>query len=73
MPTDASIACAKCGKRSLDLHACESVMVLRSDLALFGVRCPHCGALSSLLQPIPRDMREELHFAAIEIGAGGLR
>ncbi len=45
-------------------------MVVRADLALFTVRCPHCDAAVSSIQPIPLQLREEVRFAAIEVGAG---
>ncbi len=64
------LACPSCGARDLDLHDYESMMVLRENLALFSLRCPHCAAAVSSLQPVPADMREEVLFAAIEVGAG---
>ena len=67
-----AVCCPQCHNDAFDLHAYESIMVLSGDIALFGLRCPTCGAKIFTLQPIPRDMREELHFAAIEVGAGGL-
>ena len=33
-------------------------------------RCPSCGARVSNLHGIPDDMRDEVQFAAIEVGAG---
>lgn len=65
-----ALACPSCGFRDFDLHAYESMMVLRSDLALFRLRCPHCASKVQTLQPIPPDLREEVRFAAIEVGAG---
>lgn len=65
-------SCSACGYTAFDLRQYDSVMVLSHDVAMFSLRCPACGAQVATLQPIPRDMREELHFAAIEVGAGGL-
>lgn len=46
------------------------MMVLRVDFALFTLTCPHCKAKVSTLQPIPPALRDEVRFAAIEVGAG---
>ncbi len=46
------------------------MMVLRADLAFFTLLCPQCGTKVSALQPIPLALREEVRFAAIEVGAG---
>ena len=46
------------------------MMVLRPDMALFTLACPHCGTRLSSLLPIPASLREEVEFAAIELGAG---
>lgn len=70
MQTNAT--CPRCKGGDLDLTSYEAMMVLRPDLALFTLTCPHCGANVSLLQPIPPALREEVRFAAIEVGAGGL-
>lgn len=63
------LTCPSCGARDLDLHAYDSMMVLRADTALFTLYCPHCAAKVSSLHPIPLSMREEVRFAAIEVGA----
>lgn len=65
-------SCPKCGNSAFDLREYRSIMVLSPEIALFSLICPTCGNEVALLQPIPREMREELHFAAIEVGAGGL-
>lgn len=65
-------SCSHCGNTSFDLRKYRSVMVLSPEIALFGLVCPTCGNDVAMLQQIPREMREELHFAAIEVGAGGL-
>ena len=41
-----------------------------SGLALFTLTCPHCAARISALLTIPPELREEVVFAAIELGAG---
>ena len=46
------------------------MMVVRRDLALFKLECPKCRTNVSALQAIPSDLREEVRFAAIEVGAG---
>jgi hypothetical protein len=46
------------------------MIVLTCDLALFTLRCTHCDARVSSLCSIPPELREEVQFAAIEIGAG---
>ncbi len=68
----AQASCPRCGGRTFDLTSYQAMMVLRPDLALFTVTCPTCGATVSLLQPIPPSLREEVRFAAIEVGAGGM-
>lgn len=65
-----SITCPVCGAADLDACHYDSMMVLRDDLAMFTLRCPWCGATVSSMQPIPLQLREEVRFAAIEIGAG---
>lgn len=64
------LSCPACGERNLDVCGYESMMVLRSDIALFTLRCPKCGARVSSVQTIPLALREEVRFAAIEVGAG---
>lgn len=64
------LTCPSCGANDLDLRSYDSMMVLRSDLALFSIHCGHCAAKISTLQPIPPSLREEVRFAAIEVGAG---
>ena len=66
----ANMNCPKCGYANLDPHDYESMIVVTSDCALFTVRCASCGSRVSGLRPIPPDMREEVRFAAIEVGAG---
>lgn len=61
--------CPSCGSDGLDVHDYESMIVVTSDHALFTVRCS-CGARVSSLRMIPPDMREDVQFAAIEVGAG---
>lgn len=65
-----SIACPACGKTDLDVCSYLSMMVVRSDLALFRLECPTCHAMVSALHTIPPQLREEVRFAAIEVGAG---
>ncbi len=62
--------CPNCGAERLDVHDYESMIVVTSDHALFTVRCAACGTRVSSLRAIPLDMREEVQFAAIEVGAG---
>lgn len=64
------VTCPACGANSLDVCAYDAMMVLRADIALFTLRCPHCDAIVSSVQPIPLQLREEVRFAAIEVGAG---
>ena len=61
----AKVTCPACGADDV-----ESLMALRSDLALFTLTCPHCAARISALLTIPPELREEVVFAAIELGAG---
>ena len=65
----ACLNCPSCGADALDVHGYESMIVVTPDCALFTVRCA-CGARVSGLRAIPSDMREEVQFAAIEVGAG---
>ena len=62
--------CPSCGSGALNLHHYESMIVVTPECALFTVRCPQCGTSVSSLRPIPQDMRDEVQFAAIEVGAG---
>ena len=62
--------CPSCGERNLDVCTYDTMMVLSSDVALFTLRCPGCGARLSSVQTIPLALREEVRFAAIEVGAG---
>lgn len=64
------MTCPACGADNIDVHACDSMIVVSSEQALFTVRCASCGARVSGLRVIPQDMREEVQFAAIEVGAG---
>ena len=67
---DKSLVCPACKTPDLDVCRYESMMVLREDSALFTVRCPQCGTLVSGIRPIPPQLREEVRFAAQEVGAG---
>lgn len=62
--------CPTCKASDLDVCCYDSMMVLRKDLALFTMRCPHCGTVVSGVQTIPLQLREEVRFAALEVGAG---
>ncbi len=64
------VVCPACGAHDLDVCAYDAMLVVRSDLALFTLTCPACGASVSTLQRIPLQLREEVRFAAIEVGAG---
>ena len=59
-----------CGAVGLDVCRYESMMVVRADLAMFTLCCPHCKATVSSMQPIPPQLYEEVRFAALEVGAG---
>ncbi len=65
-----NVTCPGCGASDLDVCRYEAMMVVGADLAMFTLRCPHCGAAVSSLQSIPPQLREEVRFAAIEVGAG---
>lgn len=64
------LTCPACGAVDLDVCDYDSMMVLRKDTAFFSLRCPHCGAAVSSVHAIPVQLREEIKFAAIEVGAG---
>lgn len=66
----AKVTCPACGADDVGVRSYESLMALRSDLALFTLTCPHCAARISALLTIPPELREEVVFAAIELGAG---
>ena len=66
----AKVTCPACGADDVDVRSYESLMALRSDLALFTLTCPHCAARISALLTIPPELREEVVFAARELGAG---
>ena len=65
-----AIICPTCGASDLDVCRYDSMMVVRANLAMFTLRCPVCGAKISSMQVIPSQLREEVRFAAIEVGAG---
>ena len=65
-----NIQCPKCGATDLDLVRYDSMIVVRSDMAMFTLTCDHCNSKVSSMQPIPLALREEVRFAAIEVGAG---
>lgn len=65
-----TVRCPACGASDLNVCAYDSMMVLRPNLALFSLTCPHCATRLSALMPIPPSLREEVTFAAIELGAG---
>lgn len=67
------LICPACNAKGLDLCNYESMMVLRQDLAMFVVACPACGSKVSSLQLIPDQLRDEIDYAAISIGAGMCR
>lgn len=64
------VTCPRCGADDIDVRAFDSMMVLRTDVALYSLTCPHCAAKLSSLGAIPPSLREEVVFAAIELGAG---
>lgn len=64
------MTCPACGATGLDVCRYDSMMVVRADLAFFTLHCPHCDATVSSLYPIPPQLREEVRFAALEVGAG---
>ncbi|MEF9925520.1 MAG: UDP-N-acetylmuramoylalanyl-D-glutamate--2,6-diaminopimelate ligase [Raoultibacter sp.] len=62
--------CPACGATDFDLAEYESMMVLRADSAFFTLRCPTCSTMVSAVAAIPASLREEVRFAALEVGAG---
>ncbi len=64
------VKCPACGAVDFDLAHYESMMVLRTDCALFTLRCPHCGTAVSSVCPIPASLREDVENAAIAVDAG---
>ncbi|MEC4184905.1 UDP-N-acetylmuramoylalanyl-D-glutamate--2,6-diaminopimelate ligase [Adlercreutzia sp. R21] len=65
-----TVKCPRCGADDIDVRTFDSMMVLRADMALYALTCPHCAAKLSSLGAIPPSLREEVVFAAIELGAG---
>ena len=64
------LMCPSCGKRDLNLANYTTLMVLKPDLGLFTIACPNCAAHVSTMQPIPDALKESVHCAAVEVGAG---
>lgn len=64
------VTCPACGATGLDICDYESMMVLRADVAMFTLKCSECGEIVSSVHSIPLQLREEVRFAAIEVGAG---
>ncbi len=67
---DALLECPYCHRHTIDFHRYESLIAITTDHALFCTRCPSCGQRISSVRPIPEDMRDEVLYAAIEVGAG---
>jgi len=66
----ARMQCPRCGSTELDVCNYDSMIVVSPDLAMFTVRCPNCSASVSSVQAIPGALREQVRYAAIEVGAG---
>ena len=64
------VKCAQCGSTDFDLHDYDTMMVLCSELALFGLHCAECGANIAAVCVIPPDMHELVRRRAAEVGAG---
>lgn len=64
------LECPQCHAVAMDLHDYESMIVVTTRYALFGLRCPCCGTRASSMHPIPPDMQDEVLYAAVEVGAG---
>lgn len=64
------VKCASCGSTEFDLHEFDTMMVLCPELALFGLRCPYCGAQVAAVCVIPQDMQQLVLESALEVGAG---
>lgn len=64
------VECPSCSRVRLDIRDYESLIVVAPNMALFTVRCSGCGQRISGLHTIPAEMRDEVQFAAIEVGAG---
>lgn len=67
------ITCPNCHESELDAKRYDSMMVLKSDLALFTLRCPSCGARVSTIQSIPLSLRGQVAEAAAKVHAGMLK
>lgn len=65
-----TVTCKGCGSTNFDLHDYESMMVLSRNLALFTLRCPDCGMLTSSVCAIPEDLHAVVDEAARKLGAG---
>lgn len=64
------VKCPACGTIGIDLCKYKSMMVLRKDVAMFTLRCPHCSETVSMVCTIPDALYDEVSFAAIEVDAG---
>ena len=71
--TGRRITCPNCRESELDTKRYDSMMVLKSDLALFTLRCPACGARVSTIQSIPLSLRGQVAEAAAKVHAGMLK
>ena len=67
------ISCPSCRESALDVQRFEKMMVLRDDLAMFGLCCPACGARVSTIQAIPLSLRGQVAEAAAKVHAGMLK
>lgn len=64
------ITCPACGFDDFDLCRYESMMVLSSRSALFGLRCPKCGTKISTVNAIPEMLRSEVEYVALQLDCG---
>lgn len=71
--TNCRIACPTCRESTLDVTRFDSLMALKSDVALFSLRCPACGAKVSTIQSIPLSLRGQVAEAAAKVHAGMLK
>ncbi|WP_160212884.1 UDP-N-acetylmuramoylalanyl-D-glutamate--2,6-diaminopimelate ligase [Adlercreutzia aquisgranensis] len=67
------ISCPSCRESTLDVTRYDSMMVLKSDVALFSLHCPACGARVSAIQSIPFSLRGQVAEAAAKVHAGMLK
>ena len=64
------VCCPACKCQEVDLRNYDALLVLRKDFGLFSLTCPRCSTALSMVREIPESLRDEVYYAAVQIGTG---